>query len=90
MSKSWLSAEKKILFHEMVWRLMGNLQDSHWRDMLDPHSVLGRWIRERYEQLAIDAGDEAASLLVQDAQVDLFVDNVHPLAPPAGGPPAGG
>ena len=33
---SKLSAEKRVLFQEMIWRLMGNLQDTHWRDMLDP------------------------------------------------------
>ena len=74
-----LSAEKQVVFQEMIWRLMGNLQDSHWKDMLDPQTPLGRWIRERYVRLATDAYDEPASLLVQAAQVGLFFQNVRPL-----------
>jgi hypothetical protein len=76
---SKLSAEKRVLFQEMIWRLMGNLQDTHWRDMLDPTTPLGRWSRERYVRLATEASDEPASLLAQAARVDLFFQNVRPL-----------
>ena len=79
MSGAKLSAQKQAVFQEMVWRLMGNLQDAHWRDMLDPATPLGRWIRERYDRLAA-AGEDTVSLLAQSAAVDLFIQNVHPLA----------
>ncbi len=83
MAGAKLSAEKSAVFQEMVWRLMGNLQDAHWRDMLDPSTPLGRWIRERYAMLAA-AGDDTVSLLAQSAEVDLFVQNVRPLTPTPG------
>lgn len=76
-----LSAEKQVVFQEMVWRLMGNLQDSRWSDMLDARSSLGRWVRERYFRLALDAADDPASLLVEAAQVSLFLRNVRSLDP---------
>ena len=83
MSGAKLSAQKQAVFQEMVWCLMGNLQDAHWRDMLDPATPLGRWIRDRYERLAA-AGEDPVSLLAQSATVDLFIQNVHPLVRPDG------
>lgn len=77
-----LSAERQVVFQEMIWRLMGNLQDSRWKDMLDAHSALGSWVRQRYQQLARNAADEPASLLLEAAQVGLFLRNVRPLTPP--------
>jgi hypothetical protein len=76
-----LSAEKQVVFQEMIWRLMGNLQDSRWKDMLDAGTPLGHWIRERYLRLATQTADEPASLLVEAAQVGLFFRSVRPLAP---------
>jgi hypothetical protein len=89
MTGAKLSAQKQAVFQEMVWRLMGNLQDAHWRDMLDSATPLGRWIRERYEGLAA-ASEDTSSLLAQSAAVDMFIQNVHPLAAPDGLAPAGG
>lgn len=85
MGEPKLSAEKQALFQEMVWRLMGNLQDAHWRDMLDPATPLGRWIRERYDRLAA-AGDDTLSLLAESAAVDPFIPNVRPLDRPLAAP----
>lgn len=68
-----LSAEKQVVFQEMIWRLMGNLQDSHWQDMLDARTPLGRWVRERYRILASDLGDDPASVIAASAIIPAAV-----------------
>ncbi len=73
MTEPKLSDEQSSLFQEVVWRLMGRLDDSHWRDMLDPSTPLGRWVRDYYRSLAADAGgDDPAELLAQAARAGLF------------------
>ncbi|MFZ5488942.1 MAG: hypothetical protein AB7S67_10290 [Thiomonas sp.] len=47
-----LSPEKMRAFEEFVWRAMGRLDGSRWRDLLDPHSELGRIARAYYAGLA--------------------------------------
>lgn len=46
-----LPAEKQLLFQEAVWRVMGDLQDARWREMLDPAHPLGVAVRAYYVQL---------------------------------------
>ena len=64
-----LSAERQRLFDEVIWRLMGSLDDNAWRDMLDPRSRLGAAVRALYLRLseAPDDDDPAALLLASGA-----------------------
>ena len=64
-----LSAERQRLFEEVIWRLMGSLDDGAWRDMLDPHSRLGAAVRALYRRLdeAADDDDPAELLLASGA-----------------------
>jgi len=52
MTINVLSPERLCLFHEFIWRAMGNLHDSAWRDMLDPTTPLGAMVRADYAALA--------------------------------------
>ena len=73
MSKPNLSPEQEGLFQEAIWRLMGRMQDSRWRDMLDPSTPLGQWVRGYYRSLAATGvDDDPADLLEQAAQASLF------------------
>ena len=75
MSTDKLSPEQESLFQEAIWRLMGRMQDSRWRDMLDPSSPLGRWVRGYYRSLAATGiDDDPADLLEQAARASLFDD----------------
>lgn len=62
MPAKLLNAERQMLFNELIWRLMGNLQGSAWRELLDPDSRLGAAARRFYAQLcdAAAAGDPLA------------------------------
>ena len=73
MMPQTLSAERQRLFEEVIWRLMGSLDDGAWRDMLDPRSRLGAAVRSLYQRLS-EAGDDddpAALLLASGASFAL-------------------
>lgn len=75
MSGPKLSPEQESLFREAIWRLMGRMQDSRWRDLLDPSTPLGEWVRGYYRDLsATAADDDPADLLEQAARASLFDD----------------
>lgn len=54
MSSSFLSTERQRMFQEFIWRMMGDLHDSRWREMLDPATPLGARVRAYYARLAED------------------------------------
>ena len=52
MKQAPLSPEKMREFDEFIWRAMGRLDGTQWRDLLDPHTELGQMARVFYEDLA--------------------------------------
>jgi len=47
-----LSPEKQRIFNEFIWRELGRLDGSQWRDLLDPNTELGKAARAFYAALA--------------------------------------
>ncbi len=58
MAEAPLNAERQRLFNELIWRLMGNLQTSAWRDLLNPGSRLGAAVRGYYRMLLTAPDDD--------------------------------
>ncbi len=58
MAEAPLNVERQRLFNELIWRLMGNLQSSAWRDLLDPRSRLGAAARAYYRELLTAPDDD--------------------------------
>jgi hypothetical protein len=72
-----LSAERQRLFDEVIWRLMGKLDNDAWRDMLDPRSRLGAAVRALYLRLSEAPDDDEPTALLLASGASFAIPRPH-------------